>query len=69
MSWLEDARREPTPEEIKAALVGKKFDCDTCGATVGGEWLEKHSNWHDEAERAALPIIYGPLAKSDRPKL
>lgn len=41
-------------EELQTQLTDnlskQKFDCDDCGATVGGEWLDKHSEWHNRIE-------------------
>lgn len=49
----------PTPEQNQA-LVGKKFDCDVCGATVGGEWLQTHANWHAKLEEGEAKCLANP---------
>jgi len=37
-------------------LQGAKYDCDTCGATVDGKYLQVHLDWHENIELMAEVI-------------
>lgn len=32
---------------------GRKYDCEICGATVDGKYLEVHTSWHEWLEKLA----------------
>lgn len=34
-------------------LQGRKYDCDACGATVDGKFLQVHMDWHENIELMA----------------
>lgn len=37
-------------------LQGRKYDCDACGATVDGKFLQVHMEWHENIELMAETV-------------
>ncbi len=38
------------------ALQYRKYDCDACGATVDGRFLQVHLDWHENIELLAETV-------------
>jgi hypothetical protein len=36
-----------------SGFLNKKYDCDRCGATVDGKFLQVHNEWHEWLEKLA----------------